>query len=194
MTTSFSTYEFVYEQGLPANHRLTLSGFYNQIEDLISQATDPSDGLIFYRNLETAETKGISIGIEGRYAGGWLARASYTLQRTEDTDTAEELSNSPRHLAKFNLLAPLYRDKIFTGIEVQYSSSVKTLAGLQAGDYYLVNWTLFSQKLIRGLELSASIYNLLDRSYGFPGAEEHVPVDVISQDGRSFRVKLTYRF
>ncbi len=188
------SYEFVYEQELPANHRFTLSGFYNQIEDLISQARDPSDGLIFYRNIESAETKGISVGLEGRYAGGWLARASYTLQRTEDTDTGEELSNSPRHLAKFNLLAPLYRDKIFTGIEVQYSSSVKTLAGRQAGEYYLVNWTLFSQKLVKGLELSASIYNLFDRKYGFPGAEEHVPVDVIAQDGRSFRVKLTYRF
>jgi iron complex outermembrane receptor protein len=45
----------------------------------------------------------------------------------------------------------------------------------------------------KGLELSASIYNLFDTKYGYPGGDEHVQ-DVLYQDGRTFRLKLTYTF
>ena len=54
-------------------------------------------------------------------------------------------------------------------------------------------WQLFSQNLIKNLEFSASIYNLLDQSYSDPASRIHTQ-DKILQDGRSFRVKLTYRF
>jgi outer membrane receptor for ferrienterochelin and colicins len=60
-----------------------------------------------------------------------------------------------------------------------------------------VNLTLFSQNLIKGLELSATIYNLLDTRYDDPATQgqgrTHLQ-DLIEQDGRTFRVKLTYRF
>ncbi len=187
------SYELIYEQCLPANLRLTASGFYNHIQDLISQTTDPRNGLMVYENIQEAETEGAEFEMEGKYAGGWDGRLSYTLQRTTDAGTGEELSNSPRHLAKFNLTAPLYRDKFFTGLELQYTSTVKTLAGNDAAGFVLVNWTLFSRRLVKGLEVSLSLYNLLDTKYGFPGAEEHRQ-DIIPQDGRTFRVKLTYRF
>jgi len=55
------------------------------------------------------------------------------------------------------------------------------------------NLTIFSQNLIKGLELSASVYNLQDRKYGDPGAGEHLQ-DIIGQDGRTFRAKFEYRF
>ena len=42
-------------------------------------------------------------------------------------------------------------------------------------------------------ELSAGLYNLLDKNYADPGAEEHLQ-DSLRQDGRNFRVKLTFRF
>ena len=33
-----------------------------------------------------------------------------------------DLTNSPRHIAKVNLLAPLFQDKLFAGPELQYMS------------------------------------------------------------------------
>lgn len=57
----------------------------------------------------------------------------------------------------------------------------------------LANWTLFSRELVKNLEASASIHNLFDKKYGFPGGPEHLQ-DTIPQDGRTFRLKLTYRF
>lgn len=187
------TYEAIYEQYLAANLRFSASAYYYRINGLISQTPDPITGSFSFANVNPVQAQGVEFELEGTYAWGLLARASYAFQRAEDVDTGDELSNSPRHLAKANLLVPLYQDKIFSGLELQYTSRVKTLAGNKADDFVVVNWTLFSQKLIKGLELSAGIYNLLDTKYGYPGAADHLQ-DVIQQDGRSLRVKLTYKF
>ncbi len=61
-------------------------------------------------------------------------------------------------------------------------------------DFYVANVTLLSVNLpVKGLELSASLYNILDTRYKDPvGAE--LRQNGIEQDGRAFRVKLTYGF
>jgi iron complex outermembrane receptor protein len=185
------TSELVYEQYFARNYRLSLSGYYYTVDDLIGQTTTPGDDL-FFENVDRAEAQGVEFEMEGNYDFGLRARLSYALQRTED-DSGEELTSSPRHLAKLNLSVPLLEDKLFTGLELQYQGRVRTLAGRQADDFLIANLTFFSREFVTGLEFSASIYNLFDTHYGYPGAEDHLQ-DVISQDGRSFRLKLTYRF
>lgn len=187
------TYEMVYEQYLGDHLRSSLSGFYYRINDLISQRVDPADGLIQFSNSDTIDSRGVELELEGRWANGLQGRLSYTFQETEDQQTGTHLTNSPRHLAKLNLVVPLVREKVFAGFEEQYASRRTTLAGNGAAAYYVTNLTLFSQNLLPGLELSASLYNLFDTRYGDPGAAEHLQ-DLIEQDGRTFRVKLTYLF
>ena len=68
----------------------------------------------------------------------------------------------------------------------------KTGADNYAKGFFVSNFTIFSGKLISGFEISASVYNLFNEKYGDPGSEEHVQ-DIIQQDGRSFRIKLSYR-
>lgn len=185
------TAELVWEQDLPRKHRLAVTGYYYTVEDLITQ-TETEAGNLYFANLEEARAAGAELEVEGDYAGGLRARASYGLQRAEDDDGAE-LSASPRHLAKLNLQCPLYQDRIFAGVELQYTSSLRTLAGRRADEFLIANATLFSRELVKGLEFSASVYNLFDTDYGYPGGAEHAQ-DVIVQDGRTFRLKLTYRF
>jgi iron complex outermembrane receptor protein len=43
------------------------------------------------------------------------------------------------------------------------------------------------------LEIVASVYNLFDADYAYPAFGEHTQ-DTIEQDGRTFRIGLTYRF
>jgi len=43
-----------------------------------------------------------------------------------------------------------------------------------------------------GLEVAASVYNLFDVDYAYPGFGEHTQ-DTIEQDGRTFWVGLTSR-
>ena len=59
--------------------------------------------------------------------------------------------------------------------------------------YFLTNVTLYGEKLWKNLDVSASVYNLFDEEYGDPGSYEHYQ-DEIEQDGRTYRIKLTYLF
>ncbi len=196
---TIATYELVYEQELTQHLRLVGTAYYYEIDGLISQETDvkdpvdPADDVLIYRNLESARALGGELGLEGRWTNGFRGRLSYALQRTEDAQTHQELGHSPRHLAKLQLTVPLYRDRLMGGIELLYASPVWTLRRAPTRDQYQANLTLFSQKLIKGVELSVGVYNVFDTRIEHPGAAEHLQ-DVIEQDGRSFRVKLTYRF
>ena len=181
------TYELVYEQDLPAHLRFIASGYYYQVDDLISETISG------FQNIGRVNAEGIELELEGHYPRGLTARISYALQRAEDDSNGLELSNSPRHLAKGSLIAPLYKDKIFAGLDLQYTGSVLTNTRQREDDYLLVNVTLFSRNLAPGLELSASVYNLFDAHYAHPVSAAHTQ-DVIEQPGRSFRVKLTYKF
>ena len=60
--------------------------------------------------------------------------------------------------------------------------------------YAITNLTLLMPKLARDTELSASIYNLFDRRYFDPAGDDLNPIDRVEQNGRSFRLKMTYRF
>ncbi|MDA1277082.1 MAG: TonB-dependent receptor, partial [Verrucomicrobia bacterium] len=190
---TIDTYELVWEQGVGKYWRSSVSGFYYEIDDLISETLDPEDELGFFDNIDAVETRGLELELEGRFSRGFRSRISYSVQHTEDANTGIVLASVPKQMAKLNLIAPLYQEKIFAGLEFQYLSGRKTLMGNASGDYWLANLTLFSHELVKGLELSASVYNLFDKEYYHPGAAEHLQ-DRIQQDGRTFRVKANYRF
>jgi iron complex outermembrane receptor protein len=190
---TIQTYELVYEQYLRKHYGFSLGGYYYEVDNLITEQDASEPGEVYFSNLEQARAWGAEFEVSAKYDGGLSARASYAFQQAEDTTTGEHLSASPQHLAKLNASYPLYRDKVFAGLELQYTSRMRTLAGNNADDFPLANVTLFGQRLWKGLEVSASVYNLFAVRYGYPGAVEHLQ-DVITQDGRSFRLKLTYRF
>jgi len=187
------SYELVYEQGLPGNLRMSGSLFLNQIKGLIGQTVDPTDGMNFFANLDQVETRGAEWELEGRWKGGLRTRLSYTYTEARDKVTGRILDNSPRHLGKANLAVPLWREKVFAGLELQSMSSRRSVQGNQIGAFWLANVTLYSRELIKNLELSASLYNLFDQKYSDPVSSDYLQ-DAVQQDGRSFRVKLTYRF
>jgi len=187
------TCEIVLEQYVGERLRLTASGFYYEIEDLISQQLDPEDGLLMYGNIEKIDATGIEMEMEAKWPCGTEGRLSYTFQETEEQRTGRILTNSPKHLAKFTLILPLLKDRIFLGTEIQYTGRRKTLTRNETEDFFVTNATLFSRNILEELELSASVYNMFDKKYGDPGAGEHAQ-DILTQDGRTFRFKLTYTF
>ncbi|HWQ90848.1 MAG TPA: TonB-dependent receptor [Clostridia bacterium] len=186
------TYELVYEQNFGHHYRSSLSGYYYTVEDLITQVT-ALDGSLGFANVENVRATGLEMELEARYHSGLFLRGSYVLQRAEDAETGARLTSSPLHVAKLNVSCPVYRDKLFAGLELQYNATMLSLAGRQSGDFLLANFTLFSRELLPGLELSGSVYNLFDTQYSLPGAEDHLQ-DLLRQEGRTFRLKLTYRF
>lgn len=190
---TITTYEAVVEQQFSREFRGTVTGFYYVMKDLIGQYQDPGDGLLVFRNLEEEEARGVEAALEGRWDRGWRSRVSYTYAQAWDKATKATLVDSPNHLAKFNLIAPLGHEGLFAGLEVLYDSKSKTLAGSYVDDFVLTNLTLTYVSPSKRVELSASIYNLFDTRYAYPGFGEHAQ-DALEQDGRTFRVKVTYRF
>ncbi|MBI5641704.1 MAG: TonB-dependent receptor [Nitrospirae bacterium] len=190
---TITTYELVLETSFDKAVRGAASIFHYDIRNLISQQVDPSDGLIFFSNADEIEASGLEIEIDGRCSSGLEGRISYTFQESREKRTKGVLSNSPRHLVKFGMAVPLIRELVFAGIELQYTGRRKTLSGNSAAGFFLTNLTFFSRNLAKGLEITASVYNLFDKRYGDPGSTEHRQ-DIIEQDGRSFRFKMTYGF
>jgi len=189
---TIQSYELVYEQKLTAGARMTASLFYNDIHNLIDSGTNGSGAYVF-GNLSDATSRGGELEFDGRWAKGWHARLGYTYADARDAATGQRLSNSPEHVAKLNLTAPLWREQVFLNVEVLGLSARQTVQSAEVGGYSLVNVTLFSREIIKGLEASAGIYNLFDQHYSDPVSSEFQQA-AIRQDGRTFRLKLTYRF
>ena len=187
------TYELAYERPVNDHLQVTASAFYNRIKGLIEQQVDPSDGLIIFKNVGRVRARGLELELQGRWPQGLQGRFSYTFQKAENPATGKGLTNSPRHLARLRLAAPLGDGKLSLGLEMDFMSRRKTLAGGETGGFGVTNVTLLSRDLWPGGEVSASIYNLFDQEYADPAAEEHRQA-VIPQDGRTFRLKLTQRF
>jgi iron complex outermembrane receptor protein len=169
--------------------------YYNEMKDLITQQPN-SDGDLVFENTDSATVRGIEAELEGRWESGLKARLSYTFaDGTEEAAGIDKrwLRNSPRHLGQASVSVPLWADKIFASLEVQMMSKRATLADRTVPGFVLVNATLFSRELVKNLEASASIYNLFDQRYRDPAGPDFTQ-DSIEQDGRTFRVKLTYHF
>ncbi len=190
---TIDTYEMVYEQYLGKHYRGTIVGFYNSINNLLALKTDTTDGLLFYENLDTVRAMGIEFEMEGKWPGGHEGRISYTLQEAENKENGETLVNSPEHMVKLNLIGALLKEKVFLGVEEQYSGKRKTISSNFADDFFITNVTLSGRNIFKTLEVSGSVYNLFDKNYLDPASEEHLQ-DTIQQDGRTFRIKLTYAF
>lgn len=189
-----ATYEFVVEHSPQQNLRLTADMYRNKISNNIRPVVDPADGLQVFINAGQVDARGVELEAESLWDSGARLRTSYAWQISRDDTTQTEVVNSPRHLAKLNYSVPVWREGMLTGLELQYTSSRKTLAGGTAGGHVLTNLTLLSERLAKNMDVSASIYNLFDIRYADPGGQEHVPLDLIAQDGRSYRLKLNYRF
>ncbi len=185
------TYQVVLEKYFKG-FRTAVTGFYYDVENLISLETDV-DGLMVFKNTARAEGKGIQFEIEKKWPVGIGGRFSYSYQEVGSNEENISFKNFPRHLAKLNIFSPLIKNKLSAGFELQYVSPQQNLNTTSDGGYTLINTTFLSDRIIGNLDLSFSIYNLLDKKYSNPASREHIQSD-IGQDGRAFRFKATYRF
>ena len=70
------------------------------------------------------------------------------------------------------------------------------MTGSSVNAYGVTNLTLLSRNLWKGVELSASVYNLFNQRYYDPGSLDHLSSGLrqIRQDGTTFRLKATFTF
>jgi iron complex outermembrane receptor protein len=186
------TLELVLEQGLGEHFRAGASLYRYEIDDLIDVAYDPADDLYFYDNVSHVSAQGVELRLDAHWASGFAGGLSYALQRAED-DEGDRLSNSPKHMAKLQVTFPLWPERLSGGVELHYLSDRETLGGDTVDGVVLTNLTLLHRELLDGFTVSGTVKNLFDVEYGDPAGEEHLQRE-IEQDGRSFWLKLDYRF
>ena len=111
----------------------------------------------------------------------------------DDDKDGQKLTNSLRHTAKLNLIVPLIQKRLFASLNAQYIGRRETSAGNTVSGFSVFNVTLLGHTLGKHMDVSGSVYNILNKKYFDPGRPEDVQ-DGIQQDGRNFRMKLTWRF
>jgi iron complex outermembrane receptor protein len=195
------TYEFVTEYFPRQDFRASASVFVYHLNSLIAQTADPADQLLYFTNLDSASARGVELEAERLGRDGSRLKLSTSFQFARDGTTGERLVNLPTRLAKLNYSRPLWNESGRLGLEAQYTSRRPTIVGGAVGGYTVLNLTLSGIKPAPNVELSASIYNLLNKNYADPPNDEHydnsTPARVlqsIRQDGRVFRMELTYHF
>jgi iron complex outermembrane receptor protein len=188
------TVELVLEHYFSPRLRAELNLFHTDIEDIIYLESLGDNQPQQYQNVGNIDSNGLELQLEQPINDGWQWRVSYSWQENRDKATGQRLSNSPEHMVKFNLIAPLWTDKLFLGYELQYMSGRKMAQPLDhVGDYVISNLTVFTQNWVKGLELSAGVYNLFDEQYFDPASDAHRQ-NGIEQDGLTFRIKTSINF
>jgi outer membrane receptor for ferrienterochelin and colicins len=187
------TMAVVLEQYLGHHLRLTANGYYYPLRQLIQEDIEAVSGKMIYQNRGSVDMQGVEFELAKSWSGGVEATVQYTFQDLKDRHDATAPANVPKHLGGFKLSVPLLGKKLFASADVDYVSHRRTLAGNDVPGYVLPSFTLFSQNLKQHWKVSASLYNAFNSMYGDPGAPEHRQ-NIIWQDGRTFRLKATYRF
>jgi iron complex outermembrane receptor protein len=193
------TYEAVVEYQPEHDFRLTATGFHYQIENLIRLDVDPVDGRNVNVNGRVNKAWGAEFEVQKFWDMGARLRASYAWVNAFDTGNDRHLLvNSPISVAKLNASTPLFGEWLRAGVEGQYTSRRKGRDGTSTSGYPLLNLTLTSSDRMfrgafQGLEISGSIYNLLDEHYDSVTSDEYFQY-FIPQNGRNFRLVFSYRY
>jgi outer membrane receptor for ferrienterochelin and colicins len=187
------TMELVWEQYFANHFRMTMSGFYYPIRGLIGEQVDLATGNAVFTNAGSLDLRGVDFEFARKLSGGLEATVSYSFQDVRSPSAPIPLTNSPKHLVQASLSIPLFQHKVFASMDLQYVSRRATLTGQYTAGYVVPNFTLFSRKILKGWEVSASLYNAFNQKYADPGGNG-LAEDAIVQDGRNFRIKVGYRF
>jgi len=170
---------------------LTATGFINHLNQVIEERLDSTTGDTHFANERGDCGHGGEVELITKYPAGWSARTSFTLEQTHQSQTGTRVTNSPQSLAKFDGTAPL-PELGFLGTEVLYTSAQPNYLGQRISSSLLVNTILSTRSFWNGFQVTASCYNLTDRTWATPtGPEIAAPATV--QDGRTWRFRLTYR-
>ena len=184
--------EAIWEEQLSDRVRTTVTAFTYKADRLIEQQSlaGTSDNDLYFANLTTVNGHGLEAEGEAKLAYGLNGYFNYTFVRTYEVNDSRQLSNSPRHLAKFGVQVPVGR--LYASMEAQYIGERLTLGGDALKGAFVPNVVLTSPQG-RRLELSLGLYNATNTAYADPVAEEHVQ-SAITQDGRTVLAKVRVRF
>jgi outer membrane receptor protein involved in Fe transport len=180
------TFELGVEQMIATSWRFNATGYYMNLDKLIDLRSTIDDNYIQQTNTGKQSGYGGEFELQRKWDNGILLRTSYSLQYAKNAD-GDSIYSIPHHLYQLNLMGPLFTPKVQGGLNMQTLSSRDSLAGKVPG-YTRLNLNLLYQP-IKSVDLSASVYDLLNSNRTETSPDNNIP-----QEGRTFRLKMEFRF
>jgi iron complex outermembrane receptor protein len=188
---TFDTYEMVLEQQFPDNLFGRISVFHNEAKKLVAAVEESATETVF-ENVFDATTTGVEAELTKRFKNGVRSFVNGTFQNSFSGN--QRLVNSPAWIANFGLVVPIIGDKLAFSVRQNYTSERQArTAGDRSDDAFTTDLALTSDGLLPNWSFSFKVENLLDADTSVP-ASESGNLTVISQRGRVFVFRATYRF
>jgi outer membrane receptor protein involved in Fe transport len=217
--------ELAYEYRMKKVLKLGLSTCYFRASDLLRQQSvcydaasgevSPLEGgtcgaqvLEQFQNVAQVDGLGSELTVVGNLSSGFQARGTVAVQKaTQKQGNADQaLTNSPVIVSNLMASYPLVKDRTFLSAQLHHVGARD--AGLDpAGNlvgvsqYLLANLMFSARDLVKGLDLTAGVYNALDQRYRDVAVSEKIVVDrsdvpvlALPADGRTFAFRLTCRY
>jgi iron complex outermembrane receptor protein len=188
--------EIAWEQYLARRVRVQTTAFFNSVRNLITQqpATDATGPIqLPFENAGAIRARGVGIETEARLTSQLNLHGSYQFQLAKAAESDTPLTNSPRHLTHAALTHRTSGGRLVTSTEFLAVGRRFALDGTASPAFGLWNASIGAPLLVPRVALQLDIRNILDHQYGDPGAEEHRQA-LIPQDGRTLRLRATWRF
>lgn len=189
---TIDTLELVVDQRVGQALSLRGSVYQWSMRGLVMLGTDTVSGLSQYQSGEDVQARGVELSADKTWDGGGRLRGSLSYQDVAYKNGAS-LDNAPQLLGKLNFSGPLAATGLRLGYELQYSGERQAIDGTDLNGYWLSNLNLNAARWAKGLEVSLGVYNLFDTRYEHPGSDTNWQ-NALEQDGRSARLKVSYRF
>lgn len=113
------------EHHLTPATRLTAALYRYRMDGLLTQGFDPDTGDTYFTNFGQIDGQGLEVEAKTRFGSGVRGKLGYSFQRSED-EQGRRLPNSPEHMLKFHLSAPLWNECWRLGLETLYLSKRDT--------------------------------------------------------------------
>lgn len=180
------THEIVWEYQPKNNIHTSLAVYHYKMRDLIDLTIDETDGLTYFQNIGKVTGKGVEFELKYNLQKETTLFLNSTLQKSVDTDTGNELTNSPRFILKGGLAQSI--SGLFTfSPEFFYETKRITIYNTTTNPFFLTNLNLTSKTFFKYVRVNFKIRNIFNREYSYPGGYEHVQKTII-QDGRNFSI------
>ncbi|HRO60392.1 MAG TPA: TonB-dependent receptor [Burkholderiaceae bacterium] len=170
------------------------NAFYNRVDDLIqideTNATTINGISVFtYRNVSRARSAGLETAVRWRASPGLDLSAAYTLTRTRDLDTGQDLTRRPRHIARAGVdWQALERTTLSLRARYQSSELVDSVNDERSPAWTTLDLAL-NHRIGRGTTAFVGIDNLFDKQRDFADASDFGPIS-----GRFVYVGLRHEF
>jgi outer membrane receptor protein involved in Fe transport len=169
---------------------MSLSGYESFLRDLIDLYQVDSLGYTTFTNLSRVRCQGVEAVFRFTPSAGTHARVAAAGQRSYETGSSAELTNSPRwnvHALAYHTLRDGHTT-VAGGIRY-LSQRISTLVGRSAA--YVICDARVAREVPPGIVIGVEARNLFDARYGDPGWGDYLGQE-FRQDPRSLYVTFTY--